>query len=85
MKKIIFAIFISFSFLSCETFIDMEIPNEGRKITINSIINDNDNPVVYLHRSRFILDGTYEFEPIVQATVTLSKEGTVVATLHETE
>lgn len=85
MKKIIFAIFISFSFLSCETFIDMEIPNEGRKITINSIINDNDNPVVYLHRSRFILDGTYEFEPIIQATVTLSKEGTVVATLHETE
>ena len=85
MKKIIFALFVSLSFLSCETYIDMEIPNEGRKITVNSIINDQENPVVYLHRSRFVLDATYEFEPIIQATVTLSKEGTVVATLHETE
>jgi hypothetical protein len=85
MKKIIFAVLAALSFLSCETFIDMEIPNEGRKITINSMINDQENPVVYLHRSRFILDATYEFEPIIQATVTLSKEGAVVATLHETE
>lgn len=85
MKKIVFAIFVIVSFLSCETFIDMEIPNDGRKITINSIINDQENPVVYLHRSRFILDGTYDFEPIIEATVTLSKEGAVVATLHETE
>lgn len=85
MKKIIFALFVSISFLSCETFIDMEIPNEGRKITINSIINDQDIPVVYLHRSRFILDATYEFEPIIQATVKLFKEGELVATLQEKE
>lgn len=85
MKKIILIIITSIFVVSCETFIDMEIPNEGRKITINSIINDQENPVVFLHRSRFILDGTYDFEPIIQATVRLSKEGTVVASLHETE
>lgn len=85
MKKIIFAILASVLFFSCEKYIDMEIPNEGRKITVNSIINDQTNPIVYLHKSRFILDGSYVFTPINAATVTLYKEGVLVSTLIESE
>lgn len=82
MKKIVFIIISALLFASCEKFIDMEIPDEGRKITVNSFINDQQNPTVYLSQSRFILDSEYSFPLITDANVTLYKGDTEVATLN---
>lgn len=82
MKKIIYFLIIPIFFLSCEKYIDIEIPNEGRKITVNAFINDTQNPMVYLNQSRFILDGNYTFDPINDATITLLKGEVEVATFN---
>lgn len=82
MKKIFYFLLIPVFFLSCEKYIDIEIPNEGRKITVNSLINDSQNPIVYLNQSRFILDGNYTFDPINDATIALFKGDVEVATFN---
>ncbi len=82
MNKIVFIIISALLFASCEKFIDMEIPDEGRKITVNSFINDQQNPTVYLSQSRFILDGDYSFPLITDAHVTLYKGETQVTTFN---
>lgn len=83
MKKIFYFLLIPVFFLSCEKYIDIEIPNDGRKITVNSFINDSQNPIVYLNQSRFILDGNYTFDPINDATITLIKGDVEVAAFHK--
>ncbi|MCH7400911.1 DUF4249 domain-containing protein [Belliella kenyensis] len=63
------------AFLSaCETVVDIDIPFEKPLITINSILEDSENPIVRLTFSKHILDNNYIYDPIANATVTIRKD-----------
>jgi hypothetical protein len=64
MKKIIYILFIILLFGSCEKYIDIAIPDEGRKMAVNCFLNDTDKPILMLTRSKFILDSGNEFSMI---------------------
>jgi hypothetical protein len=70
---------------SCEKYIDMEIPDKGRKISANCFFTDTGTVVVFLHKSRFILDTYSEFHSINGAAVILYENGIPVSTLFEEE
>lgn len=69
--------------VSCEKTINMEIPNKGRKLVLNSIINDTGFVSVSLHKSRFILDNS-DFPIVNNATIVLWENNIIVDTLIET-
>jgi hypothetical protein len=79
MKKIIYILLAIVLFGSCEKYIDIEIPDEGRKITVNCFINDSDKPILMLTRSKFILDSGNEFSMIDSAKAYLYLNGVQVA------
>jgi hypothetical protein len=68
MKFSLYFILLVLLFTSCEKYIDMEIPDNGRKIVANCIYTDTGNIVVNLSMSRFILDNS-EYNPLSGATV----------------
>ncbi len=79
MKKLTYILLAIVLFGSCEKYIDIEIPDEGRKITVNCFINDSDKPILMLTRSKFILDNGYEFSLIDSAKAYLYQNGVQVA------
>ncbi|PKP20492.1 MAG: hypothetical protein CVU05_08905 [Bacteroidetes bacterium HGW-Bacteroidetes-21] len=82
MKKIILYLFVILSFSSCEKIIDMDIPDEGRKVVINSIFCDSAQLVVSLHQSRHILDDD-QFNVITGAVVKVIYENGTAEILTE--
>lgn len=79
MKKIIYILFIILLFGSCEKYIDIAIPDEGRKMAVNCFLNDTDKPILMLTRSKFILDSGNEFSMIDSAKAYLYQDGIQVA------
>jgi hypothetical protein len=79
MKKLIYILLTIVLFGSCEKYIDIEIPDEGRKVTVNCFINDSDKPILMLTRSKFILDNSYDFTMIDSAKAYLYQNGVQVA------
>jgi len=77
--------FIMLLISSCEKYIDMEIPDRGRKVTANCFFTDTGSVVVLLYKSRFILDVYSQFHSVSGASVVLLENGVPVTTLVETE
>ncbi len=69
---------------SCQKYIDMNIPDKGRKIVANCLYSDTGAVTVFLTQSRFILDNS-EFKIITGASVVFYEDGIEVGTLSETE
>lgn len=84
MRTKIAFLLLSLTVLSCEKYIDMEIPDSGRKIVVNSLYSNSGDVVVNLFMSRFILDDM-SANAISGAQVILSENGLVVDTLIEIE
>ena len=84
MKYFPFFILLGALLISCEKYIDMEIPDNGRKIVINSIYNDNTDIVINLTMSRFILDNS-DYKPLSGATVELYENDVFIGNLNESE
>jgi hypothetical protein len=83
MKKIIVFLFSVLLFTSCEKYIDISIPDEGRKITVNCLINDQDIPILTLNYSKFILDSDDQFDNIDSAFAQLFIGDSPVATFYQ--
>lgn len=84
MRRLIYIISSALLFFSCEKYIDMEIPDRGRKLVANCFYSDTGTVAVYLTQSRFILDNS-EFINISGATVIFYENGIAEDTLTETE
>ncbi len=68
---------------SCEKTITVDIPDEGRKIVINSLYDANGNFGVALSQSKYILETGYEFKPINNASILLYENNQLIETLTE--
>lgn len=69
--------------ISCEKIIDINIPDNGRKPTVNCLIGDNSRVELMLHRSRHILDNTSQFDVINNALVIFTDNNNQPDTLLE--
>jgi len=84
MKNTLLIIIASVLFFSCEKDVDIDIPDKGRKIVVNSVF-DNDFPIeLTLHRSLYILDNG-QFRVISDAGVYLYENDLIKDTLKEAE
>jgi len=83
MKKLFLILFSVLTLFSCEKYIDMEIPDRGRKLVANCFFSDTGSVVVQVSMSRFILDNS-DFNVVSDAIVVLYENGTAVDTLTET-
>lgn len=83
MKKLLNIITILLIISACEKTINMEIPNKGRKLVLNSVITDTGFVSVSLHKSRFILDNA-DFPIVNGATIVLWENNVIIDTLLET-
>jgi uncharacterized protein YaiE (UPF0345 family) len=84
MRRVIILLSILVLTISCEKFIDMEIPDHGRKIVVNCFFSDTDTIIVNLSKSVFILDNS-EFYAVSGALVRIFDNNTLVATCSEFE
>jgi hypothetical protein len=84
MMKYFSIILAVIAFSSCEKVIDMDIPDKGRRPVINCLISEGGVPEVCIHRSRYILDNTWQFDAINNAVVIISYPGGVTDTLTQT-
>lgn len=84
MKHLITILIIATTLFSCEKTINIKIPDEGRKLTVNSFFSRDSNMLISLTESRYILDGKFEFDPVENANVNVFKNGNVIEQLTET-
>jgi hypothetical protein len=83
MKNIIFIFAVGIILMACEKTISIKIPDEGRKLTINSFFAEDSNMVVKLTKSRYILDGKWEFDPVENADISLFENDVLLEKLSE--
>jgi hypothetical protein len=57
--------------LSCEQVINIDFPDDGRKMVLNSLFNTDSTLTINLSRSEHILSTSNNFEPVTNATVWL--------------
>ncbi|MBI5540272.1 MAG: DUF4249 domain-containing protein [Bacteroidia bacterium] len=67
-------------FISCKKYIDMKIPDKGRKPVINCLFSADSTFKVQVFQSHFILDDA-EPQEINNAIVTISENETIIDTL----
>ena len=83
MNKILKYLHVVILFLiavSCEKYIDMKIPDKGRKPVVNCMFYNDSVFIVQVFESKFILDDA-GYQPIENAFVTISENGIVSDTL----
>lgn len=90
MSKTIFIVLLgAAAFLnSCIKYIDMKIPDHGRKPALNCLFHDSEYFSVTLHKSLFILDDS-DFNPVENAVIAVTELNSQMAvtgsdTLYET-
>jgi hypothetical protein len=70
----LFALFVSFVAASCETIIDVDVPLNNPKVTINGYLQPDSTVFVAITQSKSVLD-TNLFMPIDDATIIISENG----------
>lgn len=73
-------VIITLVFVSCEKYIDMKIPDKGRKPVINCMFYNDSAFTVQIYESRFILDDA-DFQLVENAVVTIRENETIIDTL----
>ncbi|MHA7130670.1 DUF4249 domain-containing protein [Algoriphagus namhaensis] len=77
MKKLILAVFCGLACMSCERFLEVDLPGQEPKLVINSLMDPADTLRVFLSSSRGLLEsGNFfeEFDPVKDALVQLKDE-----------
>lgn len=80
MKKLTIIISVILLSAACEKTIQVDFPDGGRKIVLNSISTTDSCLYVILTKSKHILETSNEFQPINGATVMLFENGLFVET-----
>ncbi len=84
MKNIFILILTSIVFFSCEKTIQIDIPDDGRKLVINSFFAADSALQLSLTKSRYILDSKYTYEKVSNADIRLFEEDNFIEKLQET-
>jgi hypothetical protein len=84
MRKPFFLLLLVIFTVSCEKYIDMEIPDRGRKIVANCFYSDTGQVTVALYMSRFILDNSPS-DMLSGAQIVFYENGIFLDTLSETQ
>lgn len=69
---------------SCETFFELEIPDNEQRLVINALLEPSSPVFVHVTRSNSILEEN-EFEIVNDAIVTITDEGGIIYTLEFVE
>jgi hypothetical protein len=84
MRNIIIFLVVSLVLFSCEKTIQIDIPDNGRKLVVNSFFGADSVLMVSLTESQYILDSKPEFEKVSNAEISLFEEGSFIEKLQET-
>jgi len=74
--KNLFVILFMILTISCEKVIDMNIPDKGRRPVVNCVFGDSNYVYMTIHRSKHILDNSYDFSVISGAGIIITNAGT---------
>ncbi|NJO88357.1 MAG: DUF4249 domain-containing protein [Chloroflexia bacterium] len=85
MKYINILIISVLFFTSCEKTIYIKIEDQGRKLVVNSIFASDDSVHIQLLESKYIMDGTYQYFPVEDASISLFENQTEVETVSQNE
>ncbi|OQY05329.1 MAG: hypothetical protein B6I20_01535 [Bacteroidetes bacterium 4572_117] len=84
MKNLITILLLSIVLFACEKTVTIKIPDNGRKLTINSFFQQDSSFSVSLTKSRYIMDGKYEFDNVENADINLFENDNLIEKLGET-
>lgn len=82
MKKILLLL-IPVALFSCELVVDVDQPPFEPSIVVGSFIGPDTTVLVNLTEDRYVLENTFEFDPITGATVQLFEDDRLIGTLDE--
>ncbi len=82
MKKIVFFILISVSFISCIETLDIELDQDDKKMVLNGIISPDSIITVNLSKSIYSLDGDAFIKFVEDAEVKLYEDGVFIETMQ---
>jgi len=91
MKKITFiTLIITTIFYSCERSVTIPIPDNGRKLVVNSLFQADSNLIINLTKSKYILDNTQyntysNFPNVLDADISLYQNNILLENLVEIE
>ncbi len=85
MKNIIIYLLVSLVLFSCEKTIQIDIPDNGRKLVVNSFFGADSVLMVSLTESRYILDNKYNFDKIADAEIRLYEGDKYIESLQMQE
>jgi hypothetical protein len=71
--------------VSCEKVINIDFPDEGRKIVLNSLFDSDSTLTIKLTKSVHVLSTNYNFEPVTNATVWLYENEQLIETTTEND
>ena len=78
-KKIFIILIVLTALIACEKTVYIDIPDKGRKITVNSLFNPDSLLKVSVSKSCYILDN--DIQAIENATVEIYENGSLIKTL----
>ena len=68
---------------ACEKTIKIEIPDNGRRLVVNSFFGQDSVMKINLTKSKYILDGSSDYSPVLNAKITLYEEGVRIEELTD--
>lgn len=85
MKKFVILILLSLGFFACEKTIYIDIPDNGRKLVVNSFFGADSTLQLSLTQSKYILESNVEYEKVSNAEINLYEDDNFIEKLQETE
>lgn len=91
MKRFSFQIILFFSLITglgiigCETVIDVDLPEHEPTLVLNSYFGTDTTFMVTLHESKSILDASYDYNVVHDATIQLYAENSLIGTFRESK
>ena len=83
MKNFVVFLIIFFFVSACDKTIDIKIPDEGRKLVLNSLLKADSAISINLTLSKYILDGEEAVKPIIGAKVSFYKNNQLIEVLTD--
>jgi hypothetical protein len=72
---------LSLLLFSCELVVDIKVPAEPPKLTVNGVFEQDSTWHVTVFKSKYILDNT-DYQPVQNAIVVIKEDNIAVDTLH---
>lgn len=83
--KLFLSLLPALGIMGCETIIDVDLPEHEPTLVLNSYFGTDTTFIVSLHESKSILDASYDFKVVHDATIQLYAENQLIGTFTESE